>query len=272
MKRPLVSVVMPAYNAEKYIAEAIKSILAQSFKNFELLIVDDSSTDDTWKVAKLYEAIDRRIVLLSNTRNLKSSRTMNRAFKLCKGRYIAVMDNDDYSYPNRIKKQFNFMEKHKKIGALGGTIKIVKENCSYIGMRKYYQKDSEIRKHIFRFSPIAHPSVMFRKSVLDKVGYYNPKYAPADDYELYFRIGAISEFGNLPEVLLTYRARTSSITNVSTKLMQLNTIKVRRLYDGKSGYRMNATDKIITVVQCFAIYLMPRKILLWAFNKLRNSK
>jgi len=263
---------MAAYNGENYIAGAIKSILNQSFRDFELIIVDDASTDGTWKVAKSYKSKDRRIVLLKNEINIGSSRTMTIALRLSRGRYVAVMDNDDYSYPNRLKKQFDFLEKNTGVGVIGGSIKIISEDGTYVGKRKYHLQDSAIRKHIFRFSPFAHPSVMFRKSVLDKVGYYNTKYAPADDYELYFRIGAVSELANLPEVLVTYRAQTYSITNVSTKLMQLNTIKVRRFYNGKLGYKMNVVDEIITALQCMAIYLIPRKILLRIFNMLRNSK
>ena len=191
---------------------------------------------------------------------------------LAEGKYIAIMDNDDISYPYRIERQFNFFERHSDVGIVGGVMEIVDNNGNYIAKRKYYLVDSEIRKHIFKYSPFSHPLVMIRKSVLKQVGYYNPKYAPADDYDLYFRIGKVSKFANLPDVLLKYRVLSNSITNKSTRRMALSTIAVRRAYGNNYPYQMTLFDRILTFIQYFTIFVIPDKIRLWLFNLLRNSR
>jgi len=271
MQKPLVSVLMPAYNAEKYIGEAIESILNQTFKDFEFIIVDDASTDKTWEIIQEYAKKDKRILALKNNNNIKSCLTLIKAFKLAKGKYISVADNDDISYANRLKKQFDFMEEHQEVGIAGGVIQIIDQNKKPIAKRKYDITDCEIRKSIFRHSPFAHPLIMIRKTVLNKIGYYNPKYAPADDYDLYFRIGEISKFANLSEVLLQYRVVSNSITNKSTTKMELNTISIRNIYGNTKHYQMTFVDRIYTLMHYLIIFLLPSKIRLWLFNFIRNS-
>lgn len=271
MHKPLISVLMPAYNAEKYISSAIESILNQSFKDFEFIIIDDCSIDITWKIIQKYTLKDKRIIALRNKKNIKSCYTLIKAMQLAKGRYIAIMDNDDISYPNRLEKQFEFLQIHPEVGIVGGVMEIIDKKGNHVAKRRYHLTDSNIRKYIFLYSPFSHPLVMIRKSVLDQVGYYNPKYAPADDYELYFRIGKISKFANLPDVLLKYRIVSSSITNSSTRVMELATITVRNIYRNIAPYRMTFIDKILTSIQYIGIYLLPSKIKIWLFNLLRNK-
>lgn len=271
MKKPLVSVLLPSYNAEKYIAEAIESILNQTYRNIEFIIVDDASTDNTWKIIKSYAKKDKRIIAYRNKANLRSCFNYIKAMKLAKGKYIAIMNNDDVSYSYRIEKQYKFLEKHPDVGIVGGVMKITDEKGNYIAKRKYHLTDDEIRKNIFRYSPFSHPTVMIRKSVLDKVGYYNPKYAPSDDYDLYFRIGKVSKFANLPNILLKYRVILNSMTNISTRRMELSTIAVRYTYGNNRPYKMTLIDKILTFIQYVTIFIVPSKIRLLLFNFLRNS-
>jgi len=191
---------------------------------------------------------------------------------LAKGKYIAQQDNDDWSYPDRLEKQFHFMEAHPEVGIVGGTMEIMNENGDVIAKRKYHLSDNEIRKKIFRYSPFSHPLVMLRKSILDKVGHYNPVYAPADDYELYFRIGRESKFANLTDVLLKYRVVTSSITHKLTNQMELMTLMVRRLYSKNNGYKARLADRLYSFMQYLSVFVVPSRIKIWLFNRLRNSK
>lgn len=269
---PLVSILMPAYNAEKYIGEAIESILNQTFKNFELVISDDCSTDNTWGIIQEYAKKNRRIIAYRNRKNIKSCLNYIKAMNLAKGRYLAIMDNDDISYPDRIERQFKFLERHPEVGIVGGAMEIIDGYGNYIAKRRYHLIDKKIRKHIFKYSPFSHPLVMIRKSVLEQVGYYNPSYAPADDYDLYFRIGKISKFANLPDVLLKYRVLSNSITNKSTRRMALSTIAIRYAYDNNYPYQMTLFDRILTFIQYFTIFVMPDKMRLRLFNFIRNSK
>ena len=274
-KTPLVSVLMPAYNAERYIDEAVQSILNQSFKDFELIILNDGSTDKTWSIVQKYASKDSRIVAVSNTKNMKLSRTLNRGINMAKGKYIARMDADDISLSNRLRDQYHFMETHPQVGISGGSMNIIDTSNKVIGKRDYHLSDVDIREHIFKYSPFSHPLIIIRKSVLDKVGYYNPDFNPAEDYELYFRIGTISQFANLPIVLLRYRVVPKSMTTGATKYMELLTIKIRKLYAQNLKYHFKISDRVYNIFHYLSIFILPDKVnsvlKIWIFNKIRNS-
>lgn len=270
-KKPTITVLLSVYNAENYVDIAIESILKQSFTDFELIAVDDCSTDKSWNIVKHYAKLDSRIIPKRNKVNLGGCKTLNEGLKLAKGKYIARLDNDDWSYPNRLKKQFDFLETHPDVGIVGGVMEIMNQHGEVISQRKYKNSDEEIRKNIFLYSPFSHPLVMFRKSILDKVGFYNPAYAPADDYELFFRIGNVSKFANLNDVILRYRVIPSSITFLQTKKMELATIKVRNQYSKNPNYNFTLFDKIYNLFHYLSIYIVPSRLKIYIFNLLRNN-
>ena len=181
---------MPNYNCEKYIEEAIKSILNQSYKNFEFIILDDSSTDNSWKIIKKYSKLDKKIKSFRNKKNLGITKTRNKLFDLMnkKSKYFAIMDSDDISYRDRLKIQIEFLNKfeNKEVGIVGSNIKIIDENSKQIGFRKYKEKIT--KKDILIKSPVAQPSCMGRCEVLKKVGRYDEKYKVSEDYDLWFRV------------------------------------------------------------------------------------
>lgn len=271
-KSPSISVLLSVYNSEKYVAIAIESILNQTFADFELIIVDDRSTDSSWEIVQKYAKQDKRIVALRNDVNLGGCRTLIKGLEYCTGKYYARLDNDDWSYPDRLEKQFSFLEAHPDVGIVGGTMEIINESGQVTGKRKYNLFDSEIRKNIFRYSPFSHPLVMIRKSILDKVGGYNPEYAPADDYEMYFRIGKESKFANLEDVILQYRMTPGSITFNRTKKMELSTVKVRNLYKGDSCYKFGWGDQLYNLLHYFSIFIIPPRAKIYIFNLLRNTR
>jgi glycosyltransferase involved in cell wall biosynthesis len=269
-KTPLVSVLLTVYNAEKYVGSAIESILEQTFVNFELIIIDDFSSDKSWEIIKKYAKYDKRIIALRNKCNIGGCRNLNKGLRLVKGKYIARADHDDWSYPNRLAKQFKFMESHPEVGIVGGVMEIINETGKIMGKRKYNLSDHEIRRKIFWYSPFSHPLVMIRKSVLNSVGHYNPAFAPADDYELYFRIGKESKFANLPDILLKYRIVANSMTYNLTKKMELATFKVRNIYAKDKHYKMNKIDKVFNVIQYLLIFLIPSRMKISLFSLLRS--
>ena len=193
IQEPKLSVLMPAYNAEKYIGEAIESILNQTFKDFEFIIIDDCSTDKTWEIILDYSKKDDRIIALRNEKNLKISATLNKGIEIVKGKYIARMDADDWSYPDRLQKQHEFMEKNLEVGISGGTIEVCDENLKVLNKRAYNLTDEEIRKKIFRYSPFCHPATIY-KTVLAQKNYYNLDLETAEDYDFYFRVDCLCRF------------------------------------------------------------------------------
>jgi len=210
---PLVSVVMPAYNREKYIEESIKSILNQTYNNFEFIIVDDGSTDDTEKIINTYKDKDNRIVYIKNEKNMGISKTRNRGMDEAKGKYIAIMDSDDISLPERLEKQVKYMEENGNCGIVGsGFLSFSDDNPQEMpNMRPI--DNHNIKLHSLFCSPFGNPTCMLRKSVIDENNLrYNSKYDGAEDFEFFHRAKHFMEFHNLPEFLLRYRIHGKNIS------------------------------------------------------------
>lgn len=272
MKQIYVSVLMPVYNAEKYLSESIKSILFQTFRNFEFVIIDDASMDGSWKIIREYAAKDKRIKLFRNKSNLRTTRTLNRGLKVTKGKYIVRMDADDWSYPDRIEKQFKFMEKHPEIGVSGGVIEVCDKELNVINKRGYPLTDKKIRKKIFRYSPFAHPATIWRTDILKKLGGYNENLPLSQDYELYFRVGKISKFGNLDDTLLKLRTHDDSSSIVKGRYQEQYAVYSRIKAFLEFGYSMSFWDKLYTFLQMVSMVMIPPKLKFWIFNRLRRQK
>ena len=207
-ENPLVSVVMPVYNAEKYLREAINSILSQTYTNFEFIILNDGSTDSSAEIVRSYD--DPRIVFIDNKKNAGLVAVLNQGLDLAHGEYIARMDSDDISLPTRFEKQVRFLQRHKSVGILGTFFHIFGAADRIETKQKYPDL-----KFILQTSPVGHPTVMMRKSVLDEHNLrYDPRYKHAEDYELWLRAYDHTKIANIPEVLLNYRW---SGDNVSAK-------------------------------------------------------
>lgn len=262
---------MPVYNAEKYLETAIESILNQTFREYEFIIVDDHSSDSSWEIIKTYTKRDKRIVPLRNEQNLRTTRSLNRGLKIAKGKYIARMDADDWSYPYRLQKQFEFMEKNPDMGVSGGAVEICNKDLKVKNVRKYPLSDTQARKIIFRYSPFAHPATIWRKSDIQKVGGYNERIPLSQDLDLYFRIGNICKFANLPDVLLKLRTHNDSSSIVKGKYQEQFTLYIRiKAFLEIGGYKMTFGDKLYNFLQMISMIIISPKIKFWLFNLLRR--
>ncbi|MFX0070553.1 MAG: glycosyltransferase, partial [Candidatus Hermodarchaeota archaeon] len=204
---PQVTVLMPVYNGEKFLSEAIESILHQTFTDFEFLIINDGSTDQSVQIIEKYN--DPRIRLIHNQKNLGLSSTLNRGLDLAQGQYIARMDCDDISHPERLKKQVEFMDSRPETGVCGTWIEIIGEKCGKTW--KPPTNYEEIKISLLFDTALVHSSVMIRKSKFREYNlYYNPDFLIAQDFELWSRCSNYFPLANLPEVLLKYRVTSSS--------------------------------------------------------------
>lgn len=207
----MISVIMPIYNGELYLREAIESILKQTYTNFELICIDDGSTDNTLSILKDYAAKDHRMVIVSReNRGLIS--TLNEGLSLAKYNYIARMDADDISMPSRLEKQISYLHAHKGVGVIGCSYTSVNQERNIIGLRRLWNINYILKATCIFGSPFAHPSVMFNKSVLGAELYYSPEYKHAEDYELWTRLQKITRFAALSEPLLEYRVLKTSVS------------------------------------------------------------
>jgi glycosyltransferase involved in cell wall biosynthesis len=215
---------------------------------------------------------DQRIVLLRNPENLKISRALNRGIACARGEFIARMDADDVSLPNRFATQIAFMDAQPAVGIVGGSMRLIDTTGRRLGERFYAQGDFEIRKKIFRFSPFSHPTILLRKAVLDLAGYYNPEFDFAEDYELYFRIGRLTQFGNVPEIVLEYRVLENSITHQRIALMEKKTLFIRYYAVAHYGYRMKWSDYLYLLAHRLSRWILPGRVRIWIFRMLRDRK
>ena len=201
MNSPLVSVVMPVYNAEKYLNEAIDSILNQTFTDFEFIILNDGSSDGSDAVISSYD--DNRIHYVKNSKNLRLASTLNKGISLAKGCYIARMDADDVSLPSRLETQLDYMKLNPDIVVCGSNVKTFGYNER---IYNYPTSHNDICCQMLFGSPLAHPSTIFRRDVLLRNRmHYDSDRRRAEDYEFWIRLSKSYKLANINKVLLRYR-------------------------------------------------------------------
>lgn len=204
---PKVSVIMPAYNAEKYIAEAIDSILGQTFTDLEFIILNDCSADSTEKIILSYA--DDRIVYIKNEKNMGVAATLNRGIAIATGEYIARMDADDISLPERFEKQVAFLDSHPDVAVLGSAVDMFGAQNQVV---RYSESDGRLKVDLLFGSCFAHPSVMMRTEVIRSLGGYDRAYEGMEDYALWCRVAKNHQLATIQQVLLRYRIHPGQVT------------------------------------------------------------
>ena len=225
---PKVSVIMPAYNADKYIKEAIDSILGQTFTDFEFIILNDCSTDRTEEIILSYH--DPRIVYLKNEKNLGVAATLNKGLAAAKGEYIARMDADDISLPERFQQQVIFLEEHPQVVALGSAVEQFSGDKT-LGMRSFAANGRQMDIDMLFSCGLAHPSVMLRAEAIFAQAGYDPDYEGLEDYELWWRLSGKGDIEALPQILLRYREHDKQVTKKPSKeyLVRFRRLKKRQM-------------------------------------------
>ncbi|WP_421655352.1 glycosyltransferase family 2 protein [Leptothermofonsia sp. ETS-13] len=214
---PIVSVLMPVFNGGHYLEEAVESILNQSFTQFELLIINDGSTDDSLKILQQYAESDRRIRLWSRE-NRGLVRTLNELIEMASGRFLARMDADDVALPDRLLRQVQQLENQPNLLCVGGAYDMVDHQGEWLLHVSPVLQNNEIQQRLLSGnSPIQHSCAMMRRSAVRQVGGYDPATFPAEDLDLWLRLGELGELANLEETILKYRVHTASITSKRLK-------------------------------------------------------
>lgn len=220
---PKISVVMPTFNSEKHLKEAIDSILKQTFGDFELIIVDDLSSDNTKNIVLSYQ--DSRIRFIEN-KSKNISKALNIGILNSKGKYIARMDSDDIALPDRLKKQYEFLEKNKHISILGSNVIEISENGDFLKKSSLISNPTII--DALSSCVVCHPTVMLRKKDLNKWNLrYNEQYNAAEDQELWARALLVVNIYNLDDALLKYRKHPKSATIKTKKDGEKNLTYIR---------------------------------------------
>lgn len=229
---PVISVVMPTYNGEKFIKEAIESVLFQSYSNFELIIVDDGSTDKTEEIIKMFE--DKRIVYVKKANNSGISDSLNKGISIAKGDFIARMDDDDVNCRNRFFEQVHVLKNNKNIVLCGSNV-YTKNKTRILKTPESHQ---DILMNLLFKNSIIHPSVMIRKTVLT-INKYDSNFIPSEDYELWSRLIFEGEFYNIQKPLLFYRDHEKSETTTRRGEQLMKNFSISKFLLKKTGFKLD---------------------------------
>jgi Glycosyl transferase family 2 len=216
----LISVLMPVYNGEAFLAEAIASVLNQTHRHLELLILDDCSTDRSPEIAEAFQKQDDRVRVLRNQANRKLAYTLNRGLKEAQSPYIARMDADDLCHPERFEKQLAFLKAHPQVGVLGTALEPFSEENPNRGILKHPETNEAIKAKLLFQCAFAHPSVMFHRQAIQTDLFYDEAAPLYEDYGLWIRLLPYTQFANLREPLLRYRCHSNQLS-AQTEPMRL---------------------------------------------------
>jgi glycosyltransferase involved in cell wall biosynthesis len=241
MKDPQLSVVLPCYNAAAFLQEAISSVLKQSFTDFELIIIDDGSTDESATI--ISKQNDPRLKVIRNEKNLGLIRTLNTGIAAAKGKYIARMDADDISRPERFEKQISFLEKNPGIGVCGTWMHMIHNNSVY---KHRYQASDTIKSALVFNNPIVHPSVMMRKNIFENTAHvYSMDYPHGEDYALWISLLEKTNFAVLDEPLIEYRAHAEQVSRKFNTVQRASVKKAQEIIFEHLGIQANEEEKEI---------------------------
>jgi glycosyltransferase involved in cell wall biosynthesis len=225
MSRPKVTVLMSVYNGEIYLREAIESILSQTFRDFEFIILNDGSEDDSAQIIERY--CDTRIKVVENRQNLGLTRSLNRGLSMAQGEYIARMDADDISFPNRLGAQVGFLDSNPEVGVLGTGFQLI-DQLGKTGETLLFPGEHGLLRWMmcFFFNPVAHPTVMMRREMVSMAGGYNEQLSTSQDFDLWRRLSELTCLSNLPEVFLYLRKHKGNVSSTRFQQQQENSFRI----------------------------------------------
>lgn len=271
--KPLVSVLMPVFCAEKYVKAAVESVLSQTFGDFELVIVDDGSGDESLAILKQLAKKDKRIRLYQNDFNSGIGYTRKRLASLARGTYAAIMDADDIMLPDRLEKQVKFMEQHKQVIVLGGQCITINEMGIVNGEKRFPLAHNKIYDMMFTKMSIQQPASMINlKLVPSEFPWYDNSVSPVEDLDNLFRLFNYGNFANLRSQILKYRVYCASNSLKNPKRTFWLTMKVRMRAVFEYGYKPTVLAIVAVIAQSMVVAVLPSAWVFPVYAFLRGMK
>jgi glycosyltransferase involved in cell wall biosynthesis len=226
MPTPRISVLMSVYNGERYLRPAMDSLVAQTFADFELIVVDDGSTDSSPKMLDEYAAADERIRVVHQA-NQGLTRSLNHALSLATGEYIARMDADDICFPERFARQVAYMDLHPEVLCLGTGYEAIDAEGNSLGPRRMSEDPAEIdQAHLLADTSLAHPTILVRRDAMLQIGGYDEAYKTSQDLDFYLRLAELGTVVNINEPLLYYRWHDENVSVRKVDQQDLDTTAI----------------------------------------------
>ena len=215
---PRVTVLTPVKNGERYLDRAVASIIDQSYRDFEYIIINDGSTDGTPAILDQWAARDARIHVLHNARSLNASGAIHRGLAVARGEYVAVLDSDDLAYPTRLAEQVAYLDAHPKVALVGSQVQVIDEQDKKLKISEFPVLPCLAHWQLFFVTPVLHSAAMMRRELVARVGNYSTRAWAAGDYELFTRLAQVGEIANLPTTLVAYRRWSSQMTSTHRRI------------------------------------------------------
>lgn len=270
--RPLVTVLMTVYNAERYLREAVESIEAQTYKNWELVIVDDGSVDRSREILRKLAKNNRKVRPVYLKRNHGVSYASNAGLAKARGQLLGRMDADDIAMSDRIEKQVKYLLANPQVVAVGGQCELIDANGETVGVKQFPTKPEVIKNALFMYNPLQHPSMMIN---LEKIGdnklQYRDESVLAHDLELLLMLLPYGEIANLPETILRYRVHNDSLSLRSPKATFRDTVEVRDRALCMYGYEPSVVARVVDVLQRVVMAILPSEVVYPLFRFVRMN-
>ena len=243
MSNPLVSVVMSVFNGERFLREAVDSILAQTFGDFEFIIVNDGSTDGTTAILDSYAINDARVRVF-HQENRGAGESWNRGCNSARGKYIARMDADDIALNDRLRRQIDFLEKHDPVGVLGGATDFIDASGKSLWKSTPLLEDHQIRSRLPSECVFCHPTIAMRKGAFIAAGGYRKAFADAADYDLWLRMAGHCQMANLAEIVLKYRIHSGQVSCYKLRQQCLRVLAAQVLASLRRSGKFEPIDSV----------------------------
>ena len=269
--RPLISVIMPVYNAGRFLPRAIESIRKQTITDFEFLIIDDGSTDDSRSIIKRFAKRDKRIRMFRNRKNIGIVRSLNLLIPKTRGRFVARMDADDISLPNRFEKQITFLEFHPTLVACGGQEYIINEHGKTIAEKYFPTDEKTCYNMIANIMVIQPPLLMARGEIFRKLRYSNHTFKN-DDISMHFKLLEQGGFGNVSDIIFKYRKRVTSLTHKNPRQVFFLALLVRLNAIAKYLYAPSFINLLLMGLEAFVVAILPNRAIISLFEMIRHTK
>jgi glycosyltransferase involved in cell wall biosynthesis len=269
--KPKISIILPVYNAARFLRESLDSILDQTFSDFEVIAVDDGSVDGSPYILKQYQKRDKRLRVYYNAKNQGVSRTANKAIKLAQGDYIARMDADDVMIKNRLQLQYEFLKNNPEYVLVGGQVRLIDEDGNHKRIKNFPLNHKEIKSMMYLACPVQQATIMVNRSKLpeDFVWYENGMNT-AEEVELLFKLLNYGKFKNLKQIVHDYRQHPGSLSHQNPKDTFSLTYIARRKGVKLHNYKASLKDTIILELQKILVNVLPKDLIYPVYFKLRR--
>lgn len=270
-KQPLISVILPVFNASPYLKLAIESVLQQTYKKWELIIIDDASTDNSWQIIKSLLEKDPRIKAWKNKKKLGLAQTLNRAVSFARADFLARMDADDLMYPRRLERQIDYLVKHPKLVALGTWLKEINTEGKEMGERVLPLEHQKIYQMMYYVMGLQHPSIMFNRKIIPQNFTWYQGENEVTDLDLIFRLLKYGDFANLPDFLMAYRLhpKNVSLKNIKKTFKQAEAVREKAIKN--YHYRPNLKAQGLHLLAKIIVCCFPRRAVFFFYSLLRNN-